>query len=164
MTARRVTTVLAAALIATSTVSCSAPSSTESDGVVDSARYVELYREAVADFPEKMPDGVGFPEDPPRLSGEIGIGNAAGAAYFHWNCAWMDIYLTSDDQSLRDEAMHELERLPHTEWAMRYLEDPEGIWSSVLQAAELGDLSEFRAFYEMDCQYYRATEDEWSAE
>lgn len=150
--------------VAMTLASCAVPGSTESEGVVDSAKYVELYQETVADFPEKMPDGVGFPEEPPAMSGDIGIGNAAGAAYFQWNCAWTDVYLTDDDPDVRAEAMEQLERFPHTEWGMNYLEDPDGIWDGWLQAAVLGDLTPLRETYETGCDYYRETEDEWSTE
>lgn len=71
---------------------------------IDEQEYIEIYQEFVTDFPEPMPDGITFPEEPPDLGPNmIGLGNAEGAAYFFWNCAWMDVYLTDTDPATKEQ-------------------------------------------------------------
>ena len=156
---RGVAALLALALVgATSTACTSEP--VDAEEYVDHDEYVLLYREAVADFPERLPEGVTFPADPPPFEdGLIGAGNGAGMAYFHWNCAWMDVYLSaSPGDPLRAEALAELRRWPGTEWAVEFYDDPGGVWDATLDKAELGDLTTLRGFYEADCAYYRSVE------
>lgn len=136
-------------------VGCFAPASDTDRGFLDSSGYVEEYQQTVSAFPEPMPDGVGFPEQPAPISGEIAKGSGQGQAYFIWSCAWREVYLTSSDPALKPVAMKQLELFPSTEWAVRSWEDPGGIWPNVLVKAELGDPSELAQFYETDCRYYR---------
>ncbi|MFV0373323.1 hypothetical protein [Microbacterium sp.] len=119
---------------------------------IDEEEYIAIYQEFVTRFPEPMPEGVDFPLEPPDLGPNmIGLGNAEGAAYFHWNCAWMDVYLTDTDAATRDRAMEQLRAFPTTEWALKYVEDPENGYLGVLDEAELGDLSGLREVYVSGC-------------
>ncbi|MEJ1088462.1 hypothetical protein WDU99_09055 [Microbacterium sp. Mu-80] len=147
--------VVATATIAMATTGCAQGEAAEIANIVDSDTYVELYQETVVSFPEHLPDGMTFPDTPPPMEGEIGRGNAAGAAYFYWVCAWEDIYLTKTDSSTRQTAMDAMRKFPQTEWGSRYYDDPDNVWGATLDAAELGDLTELRAFHESDCSFYR---------
>lgn len=150
---RTLLTVTTTAGLVAVTAGCSSGPAADS-AVVNSATYVELYKETVSDFPEPLPDGVRFPSDPPPMEGDIGRGNAAGAAYFFWVCSWEDVYLRGDDRA--ETAMEHLRAFPTTAWGSQYLEDPENGWGGVLDAAELGDLTELRSFFQSDCEFYRS--------
>jgi len=139
---------------------CSSPAEPDQQRIVDSDQYVALYREVVEDFPEELPEGIELPDEPPALEGDIGRGNAAGAAYFYWNCSWEDVYLNAPDADAKAKAMEQMRKLPSTDWALTYWTDPDGVWTKLLDAAELGDLTELRQFYESDCAFYRDTESE----
>lgn len=124
-------------------------------GFVGEARYEALYRKTIANFPEKLPEGVTFPAKPPVLGGSIGVGNAAGAAYFFWNCSWEDRYLNSPSPRVQAEAMTQMRRFEETSWGAKYYDDPDGVWPKILKQAELGDPSELNSFYQSDCKFYR---------
>jgi hypothetical protein len=125
------------------------------DTYVNLATYKQMYRKTVATFPEKMPPGVTFPVDPPAMDGLIGIGNGPGMAYFFWNCAWMDVFMNATDTDLRETSLVELRKFPTTAWGAKYYDDSSGAWATAVKSAELGDLTDFREFYQSDCDYYR---------
>jgi hypothetical protein len=150
--------VAAAAVVVglTAVVTACAPARTfAGEEVIDSKRYVEIYHETIADFPEAMPPGVTFPPDPPPMDGDIGIGNAGARAYFHWVCGWEDVLLTATSETERDEAATQLRKFTDTVWAREHYDDSAGIWPAMIDAAQLGDLTKLRGFYESDCGYYR---------
>lgn len=155
MRARLLVSAVTGSLLAAVTTGCTRDTPSEPTNVIDGATYVELYQETIDDFPETLPDAVEFPETPPPMGGQIGRGNAAGAAYFYWLCAWEDVYLTDLDSTTRATAMEQMRKFPQTSWGSRYYLDPDNVWGSTLDAAELGDLTELRAFNESDCAFYR---------
>jgi len=152
-----VTATLAACLVAVTGCSSKAAQTQPSSGdkVIDSAKYIALYQKTIAHFPEPMPNGITFPSDPPAMQGQIGIGNAAGMAYFYWNCSWEDVYLNGTDQTLKAKALTQMKKFPNTSWGSKYYDDSSGIWVDVVKKASLGDLSELQQFYDSDCSYYR---------
>ena len=91
----------------------------------------------------------------PWVGNVIGIGNAAGMAYFYWNCSWEDVYLNGTDQTLKAKALTQMKKFPNTSWGSKYYDDSSGIWVDVVKKASLGDLSELQQFYDSDCSYYR---------
>ena len=122
---------------------------------VSHERYAQLYRETIADFPHPLPEGVTFPPEPPYEPNLTGEGNGPGTAYLYWECAWEHVYLESDSETDRAEAMTHMRSLHYTEWGSQYIEDPDGIWDATLDKAELGDLTELRSFYDGGCVFYR---------
>ncbi|WP_147374376.1 hypothetical protein [Microbacterium sp. AG238] len=148
----------AMALIGVMAVSgCSSEEPEARSGVLTNAEYVSSYQKIAREFTQELPEGVSLPETPPALDGDnIGEGNAAAGAYFFWSCAWQDVYLSSADPVARATALAELREFPRTDWALRYWDDPGDVWGATLDAAELGDLTDLRAFYEADCGHYRS--------
>lgn len=126
--------------------------------VLTSKEYVELYQQIVASFPQELPTGVTLPDEPPHMDGNIGDGNAGAVAYFFWNCAWEDVYLSSQDPEAQATAMDNMRTFQSTDWALAHYSDPDGIWDKALDAAELGDLTQLRGWYDSDCGYYREVE------
>ena len=126
---------------------------------VSHERYAQLYRETIADFPHPLPEGVTFPPAPPYEPNFTGEGNGPGTAYMYWNCAWEHVYLDTQSESDKTQAMEQKRQLQHTEWGTENIEDPDGIWDETLDAAELGDPSGLCSFYDGDCFFYRESND-----
>jgi hypothetical protein len=126
--------------------------SESSDNIITTEEYQEEYGKAVADFPEQLPEGFVFDKEPPPLEGDIVRNTGTGAAYFQWYCAWGKVYLTTQAPEQKSDAMKELRKWPKTEWALKNFEDPDGLWDQMLDAAELGDLSDLKSFYAGDCE------------
>jgi len=81
---------LAAALTACAAVDGPAPVD-----LVDASQVVTEYREAAADFPEPLPPGEEFPEDPPGAyssTEEYEAGFGGSFAAFYWRCEWIGEY------------------------------------------------------------------------
>jgi hypothetical protein len=154
-TGRRVAVGALVVGLAAGVTACAPARTSGSEEIIDSNRYVEIYHEIIADFPERMAPGVTFPSDPAPMSGDIGIGNAGAEAYFHWVCGWEDVFLSATSDSERDEAATQLRKFTDTVWAREHYDDSAGIWPAMIDAAQLGDLTKLRAFYESDCGYYR---------
>lgn len=54
---------------------------------------------------------------------------------------------------MKTKAMIQLRTFPRTECGLVYWSDSGGVRPKVLNAAELGDLTDLRQFYESDCAY-----------
>ncbi|QAY59675.1 hypothetical protein ET475_06495 [Microbacterium protaetiae] len=153
---RLTTTVVALIGISATTIACTPRHDGQSERVIDSAEYVHIYKATIQDFPEPLPARIAFPDEPPHMEGDIGIGNAAGAAYFYWVCSWEDVFLTATTDTERHEAAAHLSDFPNTTWGLSHYDDSEGIWKKLVESAELGDLTELRQFYRSDCGFYRS--------
>jgi hypothetical protein len=103
------------------------------------------------DFP--LPEGVAFPDEPPRPTEPTLHQQGNGIVYADnfWMCAWMFEWLETREQDAgrASTAMQWLERAPETEFMRKYLASPGAqIWmEEVLGKAKLGDLTIFRDFY-----------------
>lgn len=126
----------------------------QSEGILSPAQYQAEYEAAVANFPERLPEGFKFVESPPVLEGEIASSLGTSSAYFQWYCVWAEVYLTVPDPGQKNMAMEELRKYPTTEWATQHFEDPDGVWEKMLDAAELGDPSELKTMSSSDCEPY----------
>lgn len=108
------------------------------------------YLRKVQDYEFPLPQGIAFPDEPPRPTEPTVYqrGNGIVWADNFWRCAWMSEWLKSrdDDPARAAVAMGWLERFPETEFMRKYTDPPgDPNWmDKVIDPAKLGDLTTFR--------------------
>lgn len=122
------------------------------------------YQTALSEFPESLPDGVGFPDTlPPALLknnyvAEMDVGERQAA--FYWLCAWQDVFLTAEsigDQAAADVAFDRLasgwKSLPYHE---KHVDDPHQVWrKEILGPAKLGNDRPLKQYFNTSCSFYQ---------
>lgn len=125
--------------------------SRDEGGFISQREWELEYHRTVESFLEKLPLGFQFAENPTPPEGQIAASLGVAEAYFQWYCAWLEIYVEDPGEGSQREALEQLRRFQHTEWGREHVDDPDGVWDKTLDAAELGDRSGVKEFYETDC-------------
>ena len=121
------------------------------------------YQRFTAEFPEPLPDGIGWPSTLPanllekgvRMEKEVPL----SVASFYWLCAWEGTYLTQSKLGDADgsrASLATIDRFIELPFYKDHFDDPEMLWySAVIGAAKSGDPSGIESNF-AGCSFYHA--------
>lgn len=150
-------TVAAMAVLGMSTTGCASQES--SSDIVEYRQLDELYDREVSTFPWELPDGVTFPETVPVRDVEgtlFQANNARAAAFFFWECSWMEVFFDNQNADPAQAAMaiDAIRQSVGNSYKDSFYDDSEGVWAQIVEDAALGDVSQFRSFYTSGCSAF----------